>query len=172
MSNRAFTVLAISITSFILAVFACVYWNYSFDKNCGDYLKLAGDAPNIERADNFLDKAIRYIERENLTSGNSAIIFSKPSNDVGVWYEQIKGAKETTENLLAKEKVDPASVSQLDKDNALMKIREVLLDDSSSGTKVTAPDWISWYPHQHAIAGWWIMAGIVFCIGLYFKTND
>ncbi len=129
-------------------------------------MKLAGDAPSIQRADEFLGKALDYMEKENLTQGNSALIFPTPTSNVGIWYQQIKGAKETTENILAREKESPVAVSQLERDNALMKIREVLLDNSSNGTVVTAPNLISWFPMQWLMALWGVFSLILCLFGL------
>lgn len=159
---------AIGTVSFIMvSVLSIIFW-YSFVKNCEDYLKLAGDAPNVVRADEFLGQALDYIEKENLTSGNSAYIFHTPKNDVGIWYEQIKGAKETTAALLKKAKENPESVSQLEQDNALMKIREVVLDSSKSGTKVTLPDAIAWFPYQWGMLVWWWISTIINMVGWFF----
>ncbi|HBI16718.1 MAG TPA: hypothetical protein DDY52_00970 [Candidatus Moranbacteria bacterium] len=155
------TVSLISVT-----VFSIIFW-YSFAKNCEDYLKLAGDAPSIEKADKFLGQALSYIEKENLTRGNSAYIFHTPKNDVGIWYEQIKGAKETTLFLLDKIENKPEIVSQLEQDNALMKIREVVLDSSQNGTSVTLPDAITWFPYQWGMFIWW-WASIIVSIGGWF----
>jgi|GEM_PF-4101285 len=153
--------LAVSGTvSFILvSVFSIIFW-YIFAKNCEDYLKLAGDAPNIEKADKFLGQALAHIEKENLTSGNSAYMFKTPINDVGIWHEQIKGAKDTTEDIIKRIKENPLAVSQLERDNALMKIREVVLDGSKKGTKVTLPDAITWFPYQWGMLIWWCMSVI------------
>jgi len=103
---------------------------------------------------------------EDLTSGNSAFIFHTPRNDVGIWYEQINGAKETASRLLEKIKEDPESVSQLEKDNALMKIREVVLDLGESGTKITTPKNISWFPNQWLMLILWIVSPILLVWGL------
>ena len=140
------------ISTVLWIIVATVMW-YNFKSNCDDYLKLAGDAPSIEKADKFLGRALNYMESNDYTSGNSAIIFKTPDCDIGIWYEQIKGAKATTEAILQRIEMGE-NVTQLEKDNALMKIREVLLDNSSDGTKVTTPDWISMYPLQLVMALW------------------
>lgn len=160
-----------SSVSLMLAALVSVYLWYDFSKGCEDYLKLAGDAPNVERADGFLENALEYIEENNMTSGNSAILFTKPSNDVGIWYNQIKGAKSTTENILKRKTADPDSVTQLEQDNALMKIREVVLDNASTGTSVTSPQWIEWYPNQRLMMFWWIMSAI-FIIGVIVVNTN
>lgn len=145
----------------ILTVYCIMLW-YDVKVGCTDYLKLAGDAPSVQRANEFLGKALSYMESHNLTSGNSAILFPTPTSDVGIWYSQTKGAKETLDALLEREK--SGSVSQLERDNALMKIREVVLDSGKEGTEVTHPPQINWYPHQKLITIEWIIAPILLIV--------
>lgn len=158
--------------SFILvAIFSTIMW-YSFNKNCGDYLKLAADAPSIKLADKFLGKALNYIEENNLTEGNSAFIFHTPSADVGIWYNQIRGAKETTSGIINRIQKDSTSVTQLEMDNALMKIREVVMDAGEKGISITKPTKIIYYPHQWAMLIWWILSALVLGIGILIAMSD
>lgn len=160
----------------VVAVISLVIWGpylgisrWQFNKNCGDYLKLAGDAPTVERADDFLGKAMAYLEKTNMISGNSSIIFKKPTNDVGIWYAQIKAAKETTEKIIARGE----GVSQLEKDNALMKIRETVLDQGEKGTVITTPDWISLFPNQlFKIINWPLLSIIFGLIGAIIVVRN
>lgn len=122
--------------------------SYTFNRDIGDWLKLAADAPSVERADEFLGHAISEIDDRDLTDGNSAYIFDQPSTDIGIWYSQIQGAKQTTASILERVQNDSLSVTQLERDNALMKIREVLLDQGESGTDVTLPKNITIFPFQ------------------------
>jgi hypothetical protein len=67
---------------------------------------------------------------------------------------------------------DHSSAMQLEKSNALMKIREVVLDDSSSGTSVTLPANISWYPNQWLMLIWWSVTGILLVVGWFMALQD
>jgi len=154
-----------TIALIIVIVIAVSRW-YSFYNEIGDYLKLAGDAPTVEKADSFLGTALNAIEHRGLTSGNSAFIFHKPNADLGIWYNQIKGAKETTATVLKRASTDPGSLTQLERDNALMKIREVVLDNSSGGITVTTPPNITWYPQQWGILMGIIISAIILVIGV------
>ncbi len=58
-----------------------------------------------------------------------------------------------------------SGASQLEKDNALMKIREVLVDIGSSGVSVTLPVHINLYPYQGLYFFWLGIAAVFFCIG-------
>jgi hypothetical protein len=130
----------------VIASMGCVN-GLTFKAKITDNLKLAGDAPSIERADAFLVTALNAIEARGLNSGNAALIFQMPSSDMGIWYQQIKGARLTTSTLISK-KTSGQVVTQLEQDNALMKIRETVLDQGKEGVSVTGPDnaWI--YPLQ------------------------
>ena len=119
----------------------------TFKSNIEDNLKLAGDAPNVERANVFLIKALNAMEARGLTRGNSAIIFHMPTQDIGIWYEQIKGAQQTTAKIIKQEQAG-LPVPQLERDNALMKIRETVMDQGKEGVVVTAPDNAWLYPFQ------------------------
>lgn len=118
----------------------------SFKMSIEDNLKLAGDAPTVERAEGFLAKAVAGIEARGLTQGNSALVFHTPTQDLGIWYQQVKGAHQTTQSIINRER-SGQPVPQLERDNALMKIRETVLDQGES-MSVTAPQnaWI--YPFQ------------------------
>jgi len=151
------------VISLVFAIVFNIVWWYGVKVGCVDYLKLTGDAPSIQRAGQFLDEALGYIEKNGLTSGNSAILFRTPTSDVGIWYAQIKGAKETIETIIKKKEQD--SISQLERDNALMKVREVVLDEGKKGTEVTTPPHLSWFPYQVLITLWWILTIILFVVG-------
>jgi len=158
--------------------FICVFlanfalW-INFKKGCADYLKLAGDAPDIYKAQEFLSKALDFMEKTGRTKGNSAFFFKTPRNDVGTWYQQIKGAEKTLKELIEQEKVEPHSVDRLTKDNALMKIREVVLDEGNEGVRVTLPQHIDVFPKQvlflFLYMGFGILAAI-FWLGWIFLS--
>ena len=156
-----------------VTIVSVIFW-YGFANNCKDYLKLAGDAPTIEKADEFLGMAVSYIEKKQLTNGNSAYIFTTPTNDLKIWYGQVRGAKDTAESIIKRATQNPASVSQLERDNALMKIREVVLDNSQSGTSVTTPASITWFPYQWVMVIWWWITILIAVAGwfLIFATSD
>lgn len=144
-----------------LIIISIVCW-YGNKVGCKDYLKLAGDAPTVQKANEFLEKALGYMERRGLTNGNSAILFRTPSSDVGIWYNQVKGAQQTLASILVKGE----AVSQLEKDNALMKIREVVLDQGERGTKVTMPVHIILFPLQLLFFVMLILGGVILIIGV------
>lgn len=112
-----------------------------FNIGCGGYLKSAADAPTVELAKPELDVALRYMEDKGLTRGHSHLIIKNRQADVGYWYTRTKEARADLDTITEES-------TGLEKSNMLMKLRETLLDDGESGTKVTTPPHIPIYPHQ------------------------
>lgn len=147
---------------FIGVSIATWYQSYEFDVGCGNYLKRAADAPSIQMASDAMDTAIAYCRRHDLTHGNGAIVFKKPEHDIGYWFGQLVSAYEELDQ--AREEG-----GELIESNALMKLREVLLDSSASGDSLTLPTNISIAPNQvmwHAM--FWVssvmgIAGLITC---------
>ena len=131
-----------------------------FNANCLNYLEMAANANSVQLAHKHLTTAINYLESHNLTSGNTKIFIYNPTRDIGFWYENLKSAQTQLEELSQKEEL-----TDLEESNALMKLRETLLDENS----VTYPDYISFYP---AHVGWcwtvfliWLLWGLALFFG-------
>lgn len=141
--------------------------NIQFNQNCGGYLKQAADANTVEIAHDRICKALDYIEKNNLTSGYTSILWKTEDENVGFWYENIKACKNELE--LCKD------ASQLEKTNVLMKVRETLTDDGGQdGTILTVPDGISRYPYNTRCC-FLMLLSLVFCFGgafLIYLYND
>lgn len=118
------------------------------DANCISYLEMAADANSVELAEKHLSSGIKYLEDNNLTHGNTKIFVYKPTKDIGLWYENLKSAQ--AQLLELKDKED---LTELEESNALMKLRETLLNSEGS---VTHPSFISFYP-SHVSWVWTIM---------------
>ena len=123
-----------------IVVYTCGTINaIQMDVSCIAYLNLAADANSVDLAHKHLTTAINYLEANNLTSGNTSFIIVSPSNDIGFWYDNLKSAQTQLEYLSSKE-----DLTELEESNALMKLRETLLDEGS----VTHPFMISFYPNH------------------------
>ncbi|MDR0283128.1 MAG: hypothetical protein LBI53_07785 [Candidatus Peribacteria bacterium] len=120
-----------------------------FDRNCEGYLKRAADANNIELASRELAEALKYMQNHDLTFGYTSILYTTPDEDMGFWYKNTESA---WQQLL---RLDPETISDLEESNILMKLRETLCDNTSSGPSITAPPGISIYPNN---ALWCILA--------------
>lgn len=119
----------------------------SMDANCISYFEMAADANSVELAEKHLTSGIEYLEGNNLTKGNTKVLIYKPTCDLGLWYENLKSAQAQLQELSSKEEL-----TELEESNALMKLRETLLNSEGS---VTHPSMISFYPSH---VGWfWTM---------------
>ncbi|MFT5281176.1 MAG: hypothetical protein ACI9AR_000634 [Flavobacteriaceae bacterium] len=140
-----------------------VVFYIQFDQNCEGYIKRAADSNSIELALRELDKALDYIEANNLTTGYTSIVYNTPDEEVSFWYENLKS---TLANLKG---ANLEIISDLEESNLLMKIGETLLDHTNNGTQVTVPTGISIYPHNFKFLIWIIASIIasVVCIANY-----
>lgn len=117
------------------------------NSHCIDYLEMAADANSVELAEKHLTTAINYLEKNNLTSGDTKVLIYKPTNDLGLWYENLKSAQSQLQELSNRE-----DLTELEESNALMKLRETLLNSKGS---VTHPSMISYYPSH--VAWFWAL---------------
>jgi hypothetical protein len=141
-------------------------WIYSivkgvqFNSNCGSYLQLSADANSIEIAEKHLTKAIDYLEENNVISGYTKIFIYKPTNDIGLWYENLKSAQKQLQDM-----IQQGNCTELEESNMLMKLRETLLNEDGG---LTHPVGIS-RVHNYTLTFWlnctlwltWIL-GIIF----------
>lgn len=127
-------------TVFLIVIIAfMVVSHFKFTIGCRDHLKRAADANTIKTARVELRTALAYMQVTKLTDGHVSIILKQPKNDIGFWFNNLMESFKELETV-----ADDAS--QLEKSNVLMKLRETILDETESGTKVTHPDWISIHP--------------------------
>ena len=133
---------------------------------CISYFKMAADANSVEIAEKHLSTGIHYLEENNLTEGNTKIFIYKPTDDFGLWYENLKSAQEQLQTLTEMEEL-----SDLEESNALMKLRETLLYSDGA---VTHPNYISFYPNH---IGWvvtlwtiWLLWVLVFLVWYSYQT--
>jgi hypothetical protein len=126
------------------------YKEFSARRDVIDYLKLAADAPTLPLAERHLSTAVRNMEARGWTSGNTALIFKVPLRDIGFWYQNTKGALDELEALIATD----ASLTPVDRSNALVKLRETLMD----GNYLTFPEWGELAPYN-ALFFWMVVAG-------------
>lgn len=134
----------------------------NMNADCISYFEMAADANSVELAEKHLSTGIKYLEENDLTEGNTKIFVYKPTSDFGLWYENLKSAQSQLQELNAKEEL-----TELEESNALMKLRETLLNSEGS---VTHPSMISFYPNH---VGWfwalcliWILWGFALWFGI------
>ena len=108
---------------------------------------------NTSIAEKHLTTGIKYLEDNNLTKGNTKILVYKPTDDIGLWYENLKSAQSQLHELSATE-----DLTELEESNALMKLRETLLGSEGS---VTHPEMISYYPNH---VGWMLSMCLIWTL--------
>lgn len=123
---------------------------FGIEFDCYSYLKRAADANTIEMAKPQLDKAIKYLEDHNLTTGIVSIFLKNPANDIDYFYQNLVASR----NELEQVKPD---ASQLEKSNVLIKLRETLLDTGI----VTHPCGLAIYPNNRGFMWWAIITFIL-----------
>lgn len=133
-----------------------------FNANCISYFQLAADANSVALAEKHLTSGINYLEQNNLTSGYTKIFVYKPTNDIGLWYENLKSAQLQLQELSKKEEL-----TELEESNSLMKLRETLLDNQGT---VTHPEGIMFHP-SYASYFWiaifiWMLWILAFAFGV------
>lgn len=117
-----------------------IYKVITFEANCINYFELAADANNVILAEKYLTKGIEYLENNNLTSGYTKIFIYKPTNDIGIWYENLKAAQSQLQELTNKE-----DLTELEESNCLMRLRETLLQEDGI---ITHPELVSFHPNS------------------------
>lgn len=133
-----------------------------FNANCISYFQLAADANSVALAEKHLTSGINYLEQNNLTSGHTKIFVYKPTNDIGLWYENLKSAQLQLQELSKKEEL-----TELEESNSLMKLRETLLNNEGT---VTHPEGIMFHP-SYASYFWiaifiWMLWILAFAFGV------
>ena len=93
-----------------------------FNQDCKGYLKQTADANSVELALERLNKAIDYVEANNLTSGYTSIVYRTEDENIEFWYKNLLTCKQ--------ELTECIESSQFEKTNVLMKVRESLTDQS------------------------------------------
>lgn len=134
-----------------------------FNVNCSGHLKRAADANTIEIAKTELDIALEYLEQEGLTEGYTSVLYKTPDEDISFWYSNLKAASVELGNI-------SADASTLETSNALMKLRETLLDKGEKSEHITAPAGISRYPYN-GILGTLMVFSMLFMLGVYIAIS-
>jgi hypothetical protein len=130
----------------------------SFTQGCGGHLKRAADANSVALAESELQMAVDYLDRHNMTSGYTSVVYRTPDEDVGFWHDNLASSLATLKTL-------PKNATQLEQSNVLMKLRETILDHGKDGDSLTTPDGISIYPNNAGIAAGTTAALVAAIIG-------
>ena len=130
--------ISLSIVLFVSCLGYGTYKAIVFDTQCKEYLSLAANANSIELARTNLDKAIQYIEQNQLTSGNTAFFIKGPSTDLTSFYTNLKACQKEVWIMSVKKG------TVLEETNLLMKLRESLMSEGL----IIIPENIALHPNQ------------------------
>ena len=137
---KQFIIFILAIVMAIVVYGGAIINSCTFNVNCIDYFELAANANSVELAEKYLSNGIEHLEKEGLTQGNTNFIFKYPTNDINIWYENLKSVQTQLQEL--KEQED---LTELEETNSLMKLRETLMDENGS---INHPRMISFYPYH------------------------
>lgn len=140
MKGLRFIVLALALVMPIITLVKGI----QFQQDCSGYIKQAADANSVELAIERIDKAIAYVEANDLTEGYTSVLWKTEDDNIGFWYNNLKTCREELAQCIES--------SQFEKTNVLMKVRESLTDQGEDGTELTLPKGISRYP-KNALFG-------------------
>ncbi len=158
------TVLGLSLVAMISLLVSMVTNSIAFDRNCEGFLKRAADSSSVETALVELTKATDYLEHNNITTGYTSVIYTTPDEDINFWYTNLVGAKKVLSDALQTEN------NSVVRSNALMKLRETLLDSTQKGDSVTMPSGISLYPNN-AFYFWSFFAALFAMFGCFVSIK-
>lgn len=146
----------ISIIFAIATFVGAITKQVNFTQECGGYLKRATNANTVELAVYNLEKAILYLENNGITTGYTSVLWKTPDEDVEYWYKNLKSAYNELKSL--------PTDNKLLCDNALMKLKETLIDNTKDGDRLVVPNGISRYPNNKSWAIFIILASFaLFC---------
>ena len=160
-TQRSFIALGLAcMIIFISLITARLIKTVQFDKNCTQYLKRAADASTVELALDELNKAIRYAETNNLTSGYVSIFIQQPTNDIGYWYKNMVACRDELKAI-------PEDATVLERSNLLMKVRESLTDNGKNGVSITCPAGLDVYPDNKPY--FWVTTISFFLMSIFYS---
>jgi len=144
----------ISALVFLVTLIIGIVAEIQFGRHYEGHLKRAADANSLQLAENELTVAVAYLddngynteEGRNLAvwDDHTNVLWTTPDKQLSFHYNNVTASLAGVREVIAK----GDGATPLEKSNVLMKLRETLLDDSSSGHNVTYPGGMSVYPYN------------------------
>jgi hypothetical protein len=153
--NRTLTIV-VGVVLFLAWMITRIVAGIQLEQNFTGHLKRAADANRIELAEQEIGTAVKYLEDNNLTSGYTSILWKTPNEDIGFFYDNLKGAHNELKSI-------PDTVSLLESSNQLIKLRETLMDAGEKESGVTCPDGLSIYPNN-TFYMLWVLLSLLFMV--------
>ena len=137
-----------------------------YTQNCGGYIERAANANTVELATRELARAVEYMERNELKSGYTSVLWRTPDEDIGFWYANTTAA-------LAELRATRADATPLEKSNVLMKLRESLTNRGEKGDHLNVPEGIAIYPSNVGFFWWaWLSFGVTCIASIAAMVKD
>ncbi|MEG0872731.1 MAG: hypothetical protein RSE00_01965 [Clostridia bacterium] len=114
-----------------------------FERNCGEYIRRATVAADIQTAKVELAKALNYAEKEKLTKGTVKLFRQDPRNDLGFWYNTLSSSYQELDKV--------SNGSWMEQSASLMKMRGSLQE-------MVIPTGITIYPYNMFYFVWVMVA--------------
>ena len=144
--------------SALLSLIVMIVLSIQFDRKCGGHLERAAHANTVQLAAEELQVALDYMEKNELTTGYTSVLYRTPDEDLGFTYKNVK------DGAIEMEKVKNSST--LEQTNALMKLRESLMTHGEKGMQLNVPDGISRYP-ANGLFGFWFLGSVLLAVGAF-----
>lgn len=126
--------------------------SYYCGRHVSGHIKRAATASTVPIAREELGKALEGARQRDWDYGRTSEFMTLPEYDIGYWYQNLTAAYD--ELALA----DSPSVSQLEKTNVLLKLRETLTErDNKGNTSAALPEMLYAMPYGH----WTLSAGVI-----------
>lgn len=126
------------------------------ERACIGFLERASNANTIPLAIGELEKAVVYIEENELDQGSTEAFYWTPDCDLVFWHENLSASLDELKSL-------PTDVDPLTASNQLIKLRETIMDGERKRPRVSTPPNLYVYPFQFAYR----IAVIASLIGLF-----
>lgn len=145
--NPSFVV-AVAVFGMTFVIFAFIIMAQNFEDTHGRLLRRAATAQTAEVALSSLDQALRGLEADGLTHGNTAFFRARRETDIGLWYQGLRSARTELQTALASSPASEAS-QQL----ALRRFHDRLAYGGPEGTVLIMPESIACHPWNRALLG-------------------
>lgn len=118
-----------------------------FERDIGSALKKAASADSVELAARNLGIALKKLEAKEDAAGFTSLFQGAADEDVGSWCNELEAA------LWELQAIKPKA-SRLERRNALLTLRGILLNNTEGIVHVMVPPGISVFPHNMLYATW------------------
>jgi len=155
----------LAMVPFVGLILAAWIISIQANNNYIGHLERAATANTIEIAKTELSVSVTYLKNNKMTDGYTSAIYRTPDEDVGYWYKNLDASLAGLNAAAAR-----TEMSELERSNILLKLRETLQGHGSEGTYVIHPDGISRYPNNGLWSFFFTVTGVLALVGFILVT--